>query len=99
MPSIRLPSIKRASNLPAIHLFRALLRETTYLPDSAARLYFRQHIISRFKAYQPAARPLPSWETATKPYKRLRPNIIRERAVKKQKESRKALTVLRRANN
>ncbi|OCK99768.1 uncharacterized protein K441DRAFT_601696 [Cenococcum geophilum 1.58] len=99
MPSKWLSLIKRASKLPPIHLFRALLRETTYLPDSAARLYFRKHIISRFKAYQPAARSLPSWETGTKPYKRLRPYIIRERAIKKQMEGRKALTVLRRANN
>ena len=99
MPSKWLSLIKRASKLPPIHLFRALLRETTYLPDSAARLYFRQHIISRFKAYQPAARSLPSWETGTKPYKRLRPYVIRERAIKKQMEGRKALTVLRRANN
>ena len=36
-----------------LHLFRALLRQATYLPDSAARQYFRRHIVSRFRAYHP----------------------------------------------
>ena len=34
---------------PTLHLFRSLLRAATYLPDSAARSYFRTYIIHRFR--------------------------------------------------
>ncbi|OCL01613.1 hypothetical protein AOQ84DRAFT_217272 [Glonium stellatum] len=84
---------------PLIHLFRALLRETTYLPDADARLFCRQQIITRFKAYQPDTKSLPVWQTGLTPYKRRWPDTIKRRAAKKQKEARKALTFLRRANN
>ena len=36
-----------------LHLFRALLRQASYLPDSAARQYFRHYIVSRFREYHP----------------------------------------------
>lgn len=36
-----------------LHIFRALLRECTYLPDPAARQYLRGHIVSRFRDYHP----------------------------------------------
>lgn len=34
---------------PTLHLFRALLRAATYLPDAAARTYFHNHIVKRFR--------------------------------------------------
>jgi hypothetical protein len=33
-----------------LHAYRALLRATTYLPDSAARTYIHSHIVHRFKS-------------------------------------------------
>ncbi|KAK4894596.1 hypothetical protein LTR27_007238 [Elasticomyces elasticus] len=38
-------------DISARHLLRSLLRETTYLPDSHARSWTRQHILSRFRKY------------------------------------------------
>jgi len=35
------------------HLFRALLRQASYLPDEASRQYFQGHIIHRFRADWP----------------------------------------------
>ncbi|KAL8746028.1 MAG: hypothetical protein Q9190_001895 [Brigantiaea leucoxantha] len=42
-----------------ILLYRALLRQCSYLPDSAARAYIHGYVISRFRRYQPrpASRP------------------------------------------
>ena len=40
-----------------LDLFRALLRQCTYLPDSAARKYWHSHIVSRFRDYCPCQRP------------------------------------------
>ncbi|OJD35453.1 uncharacterized protein BKCO1_1700054 [Diplodia corticola] len=37
----------------ARHLLRALLRECTYLPDPAARLYAHHQVVSRFLDYHP----------------------------------------------
>ena len=36
-----------------LHLFRALLRQASYLPDPASRKYFHAHIRSRFRDYCP----------------------------------------------
>lgn len=36
-----------------IHLYRGLLRQCTYLPDSAARQFLHGHIVSRFRDYHP----------------------------------------------
>lgn len=36
-----------------INLFRAILRECTYLPDPNARKFFRNHVVARFRAYCP----------------------------------------------
>ena len=37
----------------ALHLFRSLLRECTYLPDPAARLYVHSYVLNRFREYCP----------------------------------------------
>lgn len=36
-----------------LRMMRALLRQTTYLPDSAAREFFHDHIVSSFRRYCP----------------------------------------------
>ncbi|KAK5700560.1 hypothetical protein LTR97_005077 [Elasticomyces elasticus] len=38
-------------DISARHLLRSLLRESTYLPDSHARSWTHQHILSRFRKY------------------------------------------------
>ncbi|CAF9936155.1 hypothetical protein IMSHALPRED_010479 [Imshaugia aleurites] len=45
--------VNDASSHAALRLFRALLRESTYLPDPSACQYLRGHIISRFRDYHP----------------------------------------------
>ncbi|KZF23353.1 hypothetical protein L228DRAFT_246117 [Xylona heveae TC161] len=42
--------VVRASSHP-LHLLRSLLRECTYLPDPAARTYFHQYILQRFRKH------------------------------------------------
>ncbi|KIW08705.1 uncharacterized protein PV09_00652 [Verruconis gallopava] len=42
----------------SIHLFRALLRECTYLPDPASQVYFKQYIKHRFKNAARRGNPL-----------------------------------------
>jgi len=32
-----------------LHIYRGLLRATTYLPDSAARVYIHKHVVDRFR--------------------------------------------------
>jgi hypothetical protein len=95
-----------AQNLKAIHLFRALLRETTYLPDSAARQYFRKYVVARFKAYQPAKNATVNRDTGRnidnfrlKGYKRRKTSVITLRTPEKLRIGNKALNYLRRANH
>lgn len=40
-----------------LHLFRALLRQASYLPDPAARQFFHGHITHRFRADWPRKKP------------------------------------------
>ena len=68
-------------------LFRALLRQCTYLPDSAARHYFHKHIINRFRTYCPR----PSHESSPL-------TLTDKRRHALLKEARKRLAFLARAN-
>lgn len=72
------------------HIFRALLRQSTYLPDSAARSYFREYIIMRFRSYNPRP-PVPYSITSR----------LQEPSVKKNllKQARSGLAFLQRAND
>lgn len=72
-----------------LHIFRALLRQCTYLPDSAARHYFRTYIVMRFRKYSPRP-PEPSVTL------RLQQVQLRKELIKK---ARKGLVLLERANN
>jgi len=41
-----------ASCTQLLSLLRALLRETTYLPDASSRVYLKQHILAKYRANQ-----------------------------------------------
>jgi Complex 1 protein (LYR family) len=69
----------------ALHLYRALLRECTYLPDSQARTYLRDHVIRSYRKYLPRDH---SW----------RKQIPFTRQVALMRRGRKWLSILRRAN-
>jgi hypothetical protein len=74
-----------------VHLLRALLRECGYLPDSAARSYWHNHILHRYRAYCPRRKKDGSLET--------KPNDLSEaRQRDLVKKARKHLNVLIRAN-
>ncbi len=69
----------------ALHLYRALLRECTYLPDAQARTYLRDHVIHSYRKYLPRN-------------KQRREEIPYRRQVTLLRRGRKRLSVLRRAN-
>lgn len=69
----------------ALHLYRALLRECTYLPDSQARIYLRNHVIRSYRKYLPRNH---NWRT----------KIPLSRQVTLLHRGRKGLSILRRAN-
>lgn len=70
------------------HIFRALLRQCTYLPDSSARHYFRNYVVKRFRKHNPRPR-IPSNPTLYSP--KIQKALL--------KRARKGLTLLERANN
>ncbi|MCJ1424659.1 hypothetical protein MMC29_002547 [Sticta canariensis] len=70
------------------HIFRALLRQCTYLPDSSARCFFRNYVVMRFRKHNPRPR-IPSKPT-------LYPPKIQKALLNR---ARKGLTLLERANN
>ncbi|KAI4137945.1 MAG: hypothetical protein LQ341_004894 [Variospora aurantia] len=74
-----------------ILLYRALLRQCTYLPDPAAQEYMRFHIVERFRAYQPFTRD--------KKGRRVRQKIKKQDPSKALKGARKGLKYLQRAND
>ena len=49
----RYAAVNDANSHAVLHLFRGLLRESTYLPDPAARQYLHGHIVARFRDYHP----------------------------------------------
>ena len=93
-----------ASQTRSIHLLRALLRESTYLPDAVARQHFRRYILSRFRAYQPKQNATASLAVQAvdkfrhRSFKRRQLSIITERTSKVQKKAQKGLHYLQRAN-
>ncbi|KAK5129091.1 hypothetical protein LTR08_003911 [Meristemomyces frigidus] len=70
----------------ARHLLRALLRECTYLPDSAARAWMRGHVLQRFHAYT-----FKAWAHRDDP-------AFAARLQSKLREARQAIGQLQRAN-
>ena len=100
----RLMSAPLPQHTKSIHLLRALLRESTYLPDAHARQYFRRYIVARFKAYQPKQNATASYAVQAleryrhRAFKRRQLSVIVERASKLQRKAQKGLHYLRRAN-
>lgn len=68
-----------------LHLYRALLRECSYLPDSQARVYLRDHVTRSYRNYLPR-------------YHARRKEIPLSRQVALLRRGRKALSILHRAN-
>ena len=66
-------------------LFRALLRQCSYLPDDAARCYCHTSIVKRYRRYHP--RPP------------VTPSLTVQRRLQAIKQARKALALLERAND
>lgn len=73
------------TRVEARHVLRALLRQATYLPDKAARHYFHQYIIARYRKYLTPPSVPPSW------------TLKRQSSILK--EARKGLRFLARAND
>ncbi|CAD0100157.1 unnamed protein product [Aureobasidium mustum] len=67
----------------ARHLLRAILRESTYLPDHQARIYIATHALDRFRDYTPGHKP---------------DHVLIQRRRLQLDHARKALSELRRAN-
>lgn len=70
------------------HLLRALLRQSSYLPDATARDFFHGYIINRYRNYHP--RP---------PQPAINPTLTPDRRRSLHKEARKGLLFLKRAND
>jgi hypothetical protein len=67
----------------ARHLFRAILRESTYLPDQQARIYIATHAAARFREYSAGHKS---------------DDILVQRRHSQLDDARKSLSELRRAN-
>ena len=50
----RFVAIGDSERLKILHLFRALLRQCSYLPDPASRKFLHKHVVSRFRDYHPS---------------------------------------------
>jgi hypothetical protein len=74
-----------------LQLFRALLRECTYLPDPYSRKVLREHIVSRFRRYHPEQK---AHDLQRHPPQRDDPH----RQTTSLKKARRALSTLIRAN-
>ena len=49
-----------------LHHLRHLLRECSYLPDPAAKIYFQNHVLNRFRDYRPRKHQGVFWRPAQK---------------------------------
>ncbi|EON69780.1 hypothetical protein W97_09043 [Coniosporium apollinis CBS 100218] len=83
----------------ARHLLRALLRECTYLPDAAARAYFRQHVLARFREHHPpSSRRTSAWPPEKHRLAGYSHDLLPHRLRGLLRQARKGLALLRRAN-
>lgn len=89
----RYAAVNDASSRAVSHVFRALLRQCTYLPDPAARQYLHGHVVSRFRDYHPRS---------TLPFSSRRhksPALVQQRLPSLLRTARRGLVFLRRAND
>lgn len=85
--------VNDASSRAILHVFRALLRQCTYLPDPAARQHLHQHVVSRFRDYHPRS---------TLPFSSRRHKsaaLVQQRLPSLLRTARKGLVFLCRAND
>lgn len=90
---VKYAAVDNASSHAVLHVFRALLRQCTYLPDPAARQYMHGHIVSRFRDYHPRS---------TLPFSSQRHKsavLVQRRLPTLLRTARRGLVFLRRANN
>ena len=80
-------------NQETLHLFRALLRQCSYLPDAAARTFFHNYVISRFRKHHPTNIFSPKGRG------RRQISLRGQRQVDLQRTARKGLLFLQRAND
>lgn len=79
-------------------LFRALLREASYLPDCITRQYFHRHIVYRFRARNPREHGQKD-EVTKEPESQEKKDEIQQLQETQHREGRKGLHKLNRANN
>lgn len=91
-PNITSDTLTNSYTAPVLHVFRALLRQCTYLPDPNARAYLQKHVVSRFRAYCP--HPTRSLRRDFK-----NANVLVDRRPQLLKKARKGLVSLDRANH
>ncbi|KAI5200269.1 hypothetical protein E4T39_05780 [Aureobasidium subglaciale] len=77
------PPFESAKCTQARHLLRAILRESSYLPDEQARVYIATHAVARFRDYTPGHKS---------------DDLITQRRPARLDNARKGLSELRRAN-
>ena len=68
-----------------LHLFRALLRQSSYLPDPIAKNYMRQYVVSSYRNYAPK-------------HPKAKVEVPPRRQIRLRRRGRKMLSVLERAN-
>ena len=86
-------AVNDACSQAVLHIFRALLRQCTYLPDPAARQYLHGHIVSRFRDYHPRS---------TLPFRSQRHKsaaLVQQRLPYLLRTAHRGLVFLRRAND
>ena len=86
-------AINNTFEKPTLHLYRALLRQTGYLPDSSARTFFHEYVISRFRIYHPKR----IVSAGTKVQRRI--SLVENRQATLFKTARRGLLFLQRAND
>lgn len=82
-----IPSAADVNAIKPRHLLRALLRQSSYLPDATARAYFHAYIVDRYRKYDP------------RPPKPSNGHLTPIRCQSLHKEARKGLLFLKRAND
>lgn len=84
-PAMTLTSSILPTQAEWLHLFRALLRESSYLPDPIARKYMRRYVVSSYRNYVPK-------------YPKAEVEVTPQRQIRLRRRAKKTLSVLERAN-
>jgi len=93
LSQVKYTGFDNARDQETICLYRALLRQCTYLPDSAARHFFHSHIVFRFREYHPRTM-LPARNRGRRSVP-----LVEQRRPALLRTARKGLVFLQRAND